>query len=599
MTATRNKTYKARKAEDTINIIRNILNEKLGILLKETHYQGDGEFYSCRINIANCNINNLNIGTNGKGMTFEYALASAYGEFMERIQNQMLILYRSCTQILFKQENNELLNIINKKNILPKYTYAPDEKIVSIETMMLQVKKITNIDNIELIKQFFGNQPLTVVPFLNVTKGEIEYLPMGILLATSTSNGMCAGNTPQEAIIQGMSEIIERYIIRKIYYENISFPDIPLEHFEGTEIENKIKKILNKYHNLSFQIKDCSCNLGFPAIGVLIIDKVNLKYLFHLGVDPSPITALERTLTEVYQGRFKLKFKQIDFKIQNSLLNDISIKESEMFRTCTSGEGQFPLSLLFGEATYHFSGFDTTWASSDEEDLRKLMGIFKQMNAEVYIRDVSYLGFPAYHVYIPRMSETRKLSFSQNQRMKKAYTTIRNLDNSTNTDVKELLDFIEEDKLLAYSNMKFYNKNDLFSRYNKNLILSILHYYIGNYNLSIDYIDTYLKESDLDNKTKYFFTCIKNIIEFKLFQISDKLLWKVYPSKMLETCFDFLNDRNFLKFLSHSNCFNCSKCNIMNTCQITNVLNIAKKLEHIYEANIPNQDELKSIFTYK
>ena len=151
MNPSRNKPYKARKAEDTINLVRNILHDKLGILLKETHYQGDGEFYSCRINIANCNINNLNIGTNGKGMTFEYALASAYGEFMERIQNQMLVMYRSCTQLLFSNTNSELFNIIKEKDILLKHAYAPDEKQVSLDTMMSLVKKIIKDDDIDAI----------------------------------------------------------------------------------------------------------------------------------------------------------------------------------------------------------------------------------------------------------------------------------------------------------------------------------------------------------------------------------------------------------------------------------------------------------------
>ena len=597
MNPSRNKPYKARKAEDTINLVRNILHDKLGILLKETHYHGDGEFYSCRINIANCNINNLNIGTNGKGMSFEYALASAYGEFMERIQNQMLVMYRSCTQLLFSNTNNELFNTIKEKDILLKYAYAPDEKQVSLDTMMSLVKKIVKEDDIEAIKKFFDNQPLTVIPFFNIKNKQIEYIPMGLVISTCTSNGMCAGNTPQEAIIQGMSEIIERFIIRKIYYENFSFPDIPIEYFKGTDIAFKIKKIQDKYHNLSFHIKDCSCDLGFPAIGVLIIDYKNMEYLFHLGVDPSPITALERTLTEIYQGHFKLKLKKIDWVLQHNLLRDFSLKESEMFRTCTSGVGQFPLSLLYGDATYLFSGFDSTWATSDEQDLKKMLSIFEKLNAEVFIRDVSFLGFPAYYVYVPGMSETRKLSIVQNQTMKKAYATSRNLGHSNNSEIKVFLDFIEKDSLIAFSNLKFYNSNDLFSRYNKNLILSLLHYSVGNFDLAVNYIDTYIIEGNLDSKSHYFFSCIKCIMQSKLYQIDETLLQKAYSPKMLKVCFDFLKDRNFLRYLSHSNCFNCSQCGIKNSCQIIDILSIAKKLEHVYEDNLPDQNGLKNIFS--
>ena len=106
---TRKKAYKAREPEGTIDLFRRILKEKLNIVFKEEFFVGDGEFYSCRISITNNDLEGLNIGTNGKGMTREYALASAYGEFMERIQNLILISNRS----LFY--NNSLLS--TKKSI--------------------------------------------------------------------------------------------------------------------------------------------------------------------------------------------------------------------------------------------------------------------------------------------------------------------------------------------------------------------------------------------------------------------------------------------------------------------------------------------------
>lgn len=66
---------------------------------------------------------------------------------------------------------------------------------------------------------------------------------------------------------------------------------------------------------------------------------------------------------------------------------------------------------------------------------------------------------------------------------------------------------------------------------------------------------------------------------------------------MLKTCFEFLKDRNFLRYLSHSNCFNCSQCSIKGSCQIIDILSIAKKLERVYEDNLPDQNGLKTIFS--
>ena len=83
------KPYKRRSATETITEIRRIL-DSLNLLLKETHFIST-DLFSCRVNLANSGLDMLNIGTNGKGSSIEYSLASAYAEFMERLQNHCLL----------------------------------------------------------------------------------------------------------------------------------------------------------------------------------------------------------------------------------------------------------------------------------------------------------------------------------------------------------------------------------------------------------------------------------------------------------------------------------------------------------------------------
>ena len=83
------KKYKDCSPLETIDRVRNLLYN-VGILTKESH-QTNGITYSCRISIAQDNLDLLDIGTNGKGRSFEYSLASGYAEFMERLQNHVLL----------------------------------------------------------------------------------------------------------------------------------------------------------------------------------------------------------------------------------------------------------------------------------------------------------------------------------------------------------------------------------------------------------------------------------------------------------------------------------------------------------------------------
>ncbi|MDR2064708.1 MAG: hypothetical protein LBP85_03230 [Prevotellaceae bacterium] len=72
------KPYKEEKPVITINKIRSILSE-LGIFVSEKFIQ-DGDYFTCRIVIANDNLMEFDIGTNGKGTSIEYSMASGYAE---------------------------------------------------------------------------------------------------------------------------------------------------------------------------------------------------------------------------------------------------------------------------------------------------------------------------------------------------------------------------------------------------------------------------------------------------------------------------------------------------------------------------------------
>lgn len=84
------KKYKIVSPYKTVGSIKSILND-IGILTREEYF-GNNQFHSCRISIGNSDISSLNIGSNGKGRSFEYSLASGYAEFMERLQNNCFYL---------------------------------------------------------------------------------------------------------------------------------------------------------------------------------------------------------------------------------------------------------------------------------------------------------------------------------------------------------------------------------------------------------------------------------------------------------------------------------------------------------------------------
>ena len=160
---------------------------------------------------------------------------------------------------------------------------------------------------------------------------------------------------------------------------------------------------------LDYEIRDCSMGMGLPVMGLTLILRENGKRAFRLGADPSPITALERCLTELFQGRPEVNstryYAQSAGKKPDA---DAAYAQRKAYYhdyqgMIISGNGAGPDCLR--ETGAPFQGFDHPVSSSEEDDFDYLLRLVKKLHKKLYVRDNSYLGFPAYYLYVPDASE--------------------------------------------------------------------------------------------------------------------------------------------------------------------------------------------------
>jgi ribosomal protein S12 methylthiotransferase accessory factor len=107
----------------------------MDIFLKENSYSNSKYFHSCRVAVSSDDLYNLNIGSGGKGMSIEYSLASAYAEFMERLQNDFLLSGQQYAVKNFLENNKQSSyskRIINE-NLTLDYIYDNKKKSIPIE----------------------------------------------------------------------------------------------------------------------------------------------------------------------------------------------------------------------------------------------------------------------------------------------------------------------------------------------------------------------------------------------------------------------------------------------------------------------------------
>lgn len=591
----RKKEYKAREPEDTINFFRGLLKEKLNLSFNEEFFVGDGQFHSCRISIANSELEDLNIGTNGKGMTREYALASAYGEFMERIQNLILISNRS---LFYDNSLNDCGSEFAAKviscDLKLNCHFAPDEEIV-VWSSDLRQKYSDILDESELLcgdKLFLGKE-VALLPYANISSGEVTKLPQQLIMANGTASGMCAGNTQLEAIIQGLDEILERFILQWIYLENLSFPTIPEDWFCNTDILQKIKKI-EQEKDIRFIIKDCSCGMGIPAIGVLILDNKALQYSFHLGVDPSLITALERCITETYQGYNEIQWHKVDWEIQNRIQEDYLLKEAECFKFRQNSSGQLPISIFKNEADFLLCSPDNTWALSDESDFVKLMAIFEKLDRNVYVRDVSFLGAPSYQIYVPGISGLRTTQMLKNSPVAFGNRALLPSRDMNDDNLRAIVAMIKYDSF--YRPIR-YNLDDKWQHTDKNYQLAMLLYTLGEYDNSLEYMEIFLSNHTF---TEYiqeaYYHCIRNLIWSKVYgkqQLSNLVIYPYYIQLSAKNVLE----KGYMNTIPC--CPRCETCKIKKGCRIFNVFELVKQIEKCYIDHVPSQSQMaESLHSY-
>jgi ribosomal protein S12 methylthiotransferase accessory factor len=160
-----------------------------------------------------------------QGVYKESALASALGEYIERLSNNHFYAGaywgEAIANAAFVHYPHERWFKPGKKDALPP------------EILDEYCRKIYNPDGelraSHLIDTNSGNRSGVFVrlPFVRQSDQEVVYFPVNLIENLFVSNGMSAGNTLAEAQVQCLSEIFERAVKREIIEREIALPDVP------------------------------------------------------------------------------------------------------------------------------------------------------------------------------------------------------------------------------------------------------------------------------------------------------------------------------------------------------------------------------------
>ena len=335
--------------------------------------------------------------SNGKGASKKAALASALGEYFERLSTNYFF-----ADFYLGQE------IANGD-----FVHYPTEKWFPIEDEALLPKGILD----DYLWDYFGpNQELTpellvdlqsgnydrgivAMPYVRQSDQQTVYIPQSIIANLYVSNGMSAGNTKNEARVQGLSEVFERYVKNRIIAEAISLPEIPKSVMDRYP---SIQASIAKLEEEGFPIYAFDASLGgkYPVICVVLLNPNNGTCFASFGAHPNFQVALERTVTELLQGR---SLKDLDVFSPPSFNNDDVAEHANLETHFIDSSGLISWDLFKNTPDYEFVDWD--FSGSTQEEYANLMAIFNAEEKEVYIMDYNHLDVYACRIIVPGMSD--------------------------------------------------------------------------------------------------------------------------------------------------------------------------------------------------
>ena len=217
----------------------------------------------------------------GKGATPHQAEASAVMELAERFS-----FFSFCK---------------NPGNFFVEKYCNLKENVIPFEMIAQSVHD--NSEDLNISRKIFEELPLKWTKAFNLTRNQEILIPFNWFYTINEFNGPSVGNCVEEALSQGICEIVERHVSSIISQNHLKVPEIRA----NSVTDPMVREMIGKYRKagISIFISDFSLDMGIPSVGVLAYDPSTFpersEIVWTAGTTPGPEKALSRALTEVAQ----------------------------------------------------------------------------------------------------------------------------------------------------------------------------------------------------------------------------------------------------------------------------------------------------------
>jgi len=458
--------------------------------------------------------------TNGKGSTKESALASALGEYIERLSNNHFYAGaywgEDIANAAFVHYPNERWFKPGKKDALP------------VGILDAHCLHIYNSDGelraSHLIDTNSGNaaRGICALPFVRQSDGKVVYFPSNLIENLFVSNGMSAGNTLAEAQVQCLSEIFERAVKREIIEAEICLPDLP------PEVLARYPSILAGIEGLEAQgfpvlVKDASLGGTYPVMCVTLMNPRTGGVFASFGAHPRLEVALERSLTELLQGR---SFEGLNDLPPPTFESNAVTEPNNFVEHFIDSSGIVSWRFFSAKSDFEFVEWDFSGQGENPnaEEAATLLGILQGMGKEVYTAVHDQLGSTACRILVPGYSEVypiEDLIWDNTNKALLFREDILNLHRLDGAHLSALLDRLDNNELDEYLDIATligieFDENTAWGQLTVLELKLLIHLALQQFEQAQELVGAFLQYNDNTVERQLFYQALNVVLEVQL-----------------------------------------------------------------------------------
>ena len=458
--------------------------------------------------------------TNGKGATKEGALASALGEFIERLNCNFFyndqFWGEDIANAAFVHYPDERWFKPGPKDELP--TEILDEYCLKIYDREGELRGShlydTNSGNTQ--------RGICSLPFVRQSDNEVVYFPSNLIENLFLSNGMSAGNTLAEAQVQCLSEIFERAVKREILEGEMALPDVP------QEVLAKYPGILAGIQALEEQgfpvlVKDASLGGEFPVMCVTLMNPRTGGVFASFGAHPSLEVALERSLTELLQGR---SFEGLNDLPQPTFEGQAVTEPNNFVEHFIDSSGVVSWRFFSAKPDFEFVEWDFSGQgeNSNTEEAATLFGILEDMGKEVYMAVYEHIGAKACRILVPGYSEiypVEDLIWDNTNKALQFRADILNLHSLSKVGLRSLAQGLENSELDDYTDITTligieFDDNTPWGKLTILELRLLIYLALQKFDQAKDLVEAFLQYNDNTVERGLFYQAVNVVLEMQL-----------------------------------------------------------------------------------